>query len=116
MKLEIAESTTESAVNALQATSFTQHPITHQAAINDGAWGVLSGLRNAIVRVARWVRSLGPYLAIELILPGGSIIAVALWTYRHRLSQRQRIPAPAIVAAPAARKPVLACVRCGHEQ
>jgi len=31
----------------------------------------------------------GPYLAIELILPGGSIMALLLWIYRHRLATRQ---------------------------
>ncbi|HEX4927499.1 MAG TPA: hypothetical protein VFV74_05825 [Burkholderiales bacterium] len=30
------------------------------------------------------VRSAGPYLAIELLLPGGSVIALALWIFRHR--------------------------------
>jgi len=29
------------------------------------------------------LRQLGPYLAIELILPGGSLIALALWLYRR---------------------------------
>jgi hypothetical protein len=27
-------------------------------------------------------RSFGPYLAIELLLPGGSLIALILWLYR----------------------------------
>jgi hypothetical protein len=27
-------------------------------------------------------RSLGPYLAIELLLPGGSLIALLVWLYR----------------------------------
>jgi hypothetical protein len=40
------------------------------------------------MKAVKWiiggVRSLGPYLAIELILPGGSIVALLLWTYRHR--------------------------------
>ena len=27
-------------------------------------------------------RSFGPYLAIELLLPGGSLIALLLWLYR----------------------------------
>lgn len=27
-------------------------------------------------------RKLGPYLAIELLLPGGSLLALALWVYR----------------------------------
>jgi len=38
----------------------------------------------AVEWILRQLRSLGPYLAIELILPGGSIVALLLWTYRHR--------------------------------
>lgn len=38
----------------------------------------------AVEWIVRQVRSLGPYLAIELFLPGGSIVALLLWTYRHR--------------------------------
>jgi len=30
------------------------------------------------------LRNLGPYLAVELILPGGSLLALLLWLYRHR--------------------------------
>jgi hypothetical protein len=30
------------------------------------------------------LRSLGPYAAIELLMPGGSLIALLLWLYRHR--------------------------------
>ena len=30
------------------------------------------------------LRNLGPYLAVELILPGGSLLALILWLYRHR--------------------------------
>ena len=33
-------------------------------------------------------RSLGPYMAVALFLPGGSIIALVLWAYRHRFSAR----------------------------
>ena len=29
-------------------------------------------------------RAASPYLLIELLLPGGSLIALALWLYRHR--------------------------------
>jgi hypothetical protein len=39
----------------------------------------------------RQFRSLGPYLAIELILPDGSIGALLLWTYRHRAAARQTL-------------------------
>lgn len=31
-------------------------------------------------------RAASPYLLIELLLPGGSLIAAALWLYRHRRS------------------------------
>ena len=37
-------------------------------------------------RLLGFVRSVGPYAAIELILPGGSVIALVLWLYRHRAS------------------------------
>lgn len=30
------------------------------------------------------LRALGPYMAIELVLPGGSLIALGLWLYNHR--------------------------------
>jgi hypothetical protein len=36
----------------------------------------------------RQLRSLSPYLAVELLLPGGSIVALLLWTYRHRTAPR----------------------------
>ena len=35
-------------------------------------------------RVVRFVRVLGPYAAIELFLPGGSVIALLLWLYRNQ--------------------------------
>ena len=30
------------------------------------------------------LRGLGPYAAIELLLPGGSVIALLVWVYRYR--------------------------------
>jgi hypothetical protein len=36
-------------------------------------------------RVIVLVRSLGPYAAIELLLPGGSLLALLYWWYRRRL-------------------------------
>ena len=30
------------------------------------------------------VRSLGPYVLVELVLPGGSLLALLLWLYNHR--------------------------------
>lgn len=37
------------------------------------------------------IRRAGPYLAIELILPGGSILALILWLVRNRASVRQHL-------------------------
>jgi hypothetical protein len=49
-----------------------------------------------IPRLANTLRALGPYAAIELLLPGGSLIALSLWAFRHRsqLAARLRRPAP----------------------
>jgi hypothetical protein len=35
-------------------------------------------------RLATRLRELGPYTAIALLLPGGSLIALAAWAFRHR--------------------------------
>lgn len=35
------------------------------------------------------LKSLGPYAAIELLLPGGSVLALLLWLYRR---QRRTVP------------------------
>jgi hypothetical protein len=43
-----------------------------------------------IMRLAGLLRALGPYAAIELILPGGTLIAVAVWAIRHRRSSVAR--------------------------
>ena len=43
-----------------------------------------------IDRVLVLVRSLGPYAAIELLLPGGSMIALLYWWYRHRTARPRR--------------------------
>ena len=36
---------------------------------------------NALIQ---FTRNAGPYLAIELLLPGGSVIALLLWLFRKR--------------------------------
>ena len=110
MKPQAADSKIVVASDASDATSLSQRPI--QGAVNDAAWeGARSGIRNAITRFVGWVRSLGPYAAIELILPGGSIIAVALWTYRHRRALRRGATVSQTVATPVIRPATLTCVR-----
>ena len=41
---------------------------------------------NWIVRLAGTLRALGPYAAIELLVPGGTLIALAVWAFRNRQS------------------------------
>ena len=43
---------------------------------------------------AMWgvLRALAPYAAIELILPGGTLLAILCWLYRRRAA-RARTPA-----------------------
>jgi len=39
--------------------------------------------------LCQWTRKLGPYVVIEILLPGGTMIALLLFLYRRRR------PAPA---------------------
>jgi hypothetical protein len=43
-------------------------------------------------RVLVLVRTLGPYAAIELLLPGGSMVALLYWWYRQRVRRTRAIP------------------------
>jgi hypothetical protein len=45
-----------------------------------------------IARMIACIRQAAPYLAIELILPGGSLIALALWMLRNRASLTRCAP------------------------
>ena len=40
----------------------------------------------AVDAVRRIVRRFGPYLLLELLLPGGTILALTLYLYRRRQS------------------------------
>lgn len=48
-----------------------------------------------IMRLAGLIKTLGPYAAIELILPGGTLIAIAIWAIqrRRRSNARARLAA-----------------------
>jgi hypothetical protein len=37
-----------------------------------------------MVRFAKTVRAVGPYGLIELIVPGGSLIALSMWAFKNR--------------------------------
>jgi hypothetical protein len=34
--------------------------------------------------LSRWARDIGPYAALALLLPGGTLIAGLIWSVRHR--------------------------------
>lgn len=55
-------------------------------------------LTHAVLRVAGVLRDLGPYAALELLLPGGSILALLLWFYRRRHRPAQVLDASAAPA------------------
>jgi hypothetical protein len=56
------------------------------------AAGLLRAL-GLLLRSAGLLRGLAPYAAIEILLPGGSLIALALWFYRR---QKSRVPCSTI--------------------
>ena len=43
------------------------------------------GLAGWAVRAAAGLREIGPYAAIEILLPGGSLFALLLWLYRRHM-------------------------------
>jgi hypothetical protein len=44
----------------------------------------LSRLAAWVTRLGAILRHLGPYAAIEILLPGGTLLALLLWVYRRR--------------------------------
>jgi hypothetical protein len=41
-------------------------------------------LRDYVAAVVGRLRVLAPYAALELVLPGGSLLAILLWLYRRQ--------------------------------
>jgi hypothetical protein len=46
-------------------------------------------MKTWLLWLAGQVREIAPYFAVELILPGGTLIALALWWYRRRTAAAQ---------------------------
>ena len=59
-------------------------------------------LTEVMTPIAGWLRELGPYAAIGLIVPGGSLIALAMWAWRHRSADRNLSRVLTVVAVLAA--------------
>jgi hypothetical protein len=49
--------------------------------------------------LASTVRELGPYAAVALILPGGSLIALGLWSLQHRARIAASLPRLLVIVA-----------------
>ena len=50
-------------------------------------------------RAVKFLRGAGPYLAVELLLPGGTLIALLLWWFsggsaRGQLTRVEKLPHP----------------------
>ena len=50
-------------------------------------------------RLTNTVRALGPYAAIALLVPGGSLIALGLWSFRHRARIAAALPRLLVIVA-----------------
>jgi len=77
------------------ATGLSRRSTLQAPARGAGAWSV---------RIVAVLRNLGPYAAIELLLPGGSLLALLLWLYRRH--QRIRSEARGSRTAPSAPNPL----------
>jgi hypothetical protein len=71
-----------------------------------GKWGNYAAV--AIMRI----KSLAPYALIELVLPGGSVMALLLWLYRRRRNGAGFGPSPA--AASGERRTAIASTACAR--
>jgi hypothetical protein len=54
--------------------------------------------RRYAAAVIRRFKAVAPYALIELILPGGSLMALLLWLYRRRKSALVSTPVPRLMA------------------
>ena len=82
------------------------------ATINPTSQRPAHWLTGLLGRSVALLRRLGPYAAIELLLPGGSVLALLLWLYRRRQSRPLALSVPrreTVIqlrpAAPALRRP-----------
>jgi hypothetical protein len=47
------------------------------------SWDRETILNTLLAKIIAGGRAIGPYAAIELLMPGGSLIAILLWIYRN---------------------------------
>jgi hypothetical protein len=56
------------------------------------------GTRGWMARAVAQVKELAPYALLELVLPGGSLMAILLWLYRRRSEQTVSARRPAVIS------------------
>jgi hypothetical protein len=69
-------------MRALMSTREFEKPV----AIRPRVWRWPAASRELGARAAAVVAKFAPYAAIELVMPGGSLVALLLWLYRRRRS------------------------------
>lgn len=69
----------------------------------------MSAVVNALEILRRLAQKLGPYVLLELLLPGGTLVALVLFLYRHG-----RLPAPFGPVAASSPKQVVSVLRLGQ--
>lgn len=62
-------------------------------ALQEGTFQTLMGW---LVRGAAGLRDLAPYAAIEILLPGGSLMALGLWFFRRKARRKALVPATSL--------------------
>jgi hypothetical protein len=83
-------------------TSGTLFPFTRAVEFQGSASSSWRGAPNSyattimsrLATIITCIRRAAPYLAIELILPGGSLIALCLWLVKNRARLRGRVAIP----------------------
>lgn len=58
--------------------------VTARAIIPPGPKPIRIAFRGWFACAARLLGQFGPYAALELLLPGGSLLAILLWLYRRK--------------------------------
>ena len=62
-------------------------------------WGGMAMRGTMMNRLVNMMRALGPYTAIALVVPGGSLIALAAWSVRNSTFARARLGRLLVIVA-----------------
>jgi len=60
----------------------------------------------ALKSIGNWIRAAGPYLLIELVMPGGTLLAILLLAFRSSASRLSSKPATTFVTHDVMERPL----------